>query len=168
MTLAALNYAAAATFDDGTCVASVSGVPTLLNSACNPMLEWRAAKGSAPHHTVHMHMHMHTTVLCPGCADPLATNYNAAVTLRDDSVCTYSVTGCTDSLSPSYFIEATIDDASCVFGGCTLTRASMGKEPPMLALRLATLAGGFAWPCGAPSNPPEEAPCRSWPHAALP
>ena len=105
MSLAALNYAAAATFDDGTCVTSVSG-----------------------------------------CADPLATNYNAAVTLRDDSVCTYSVTGCTDSSSPSYFIEATIDDASCVFGGCTLTRASMGKEPPLLALRLATLAGGFVRP----------------------
>jgi len=58
-----------------------------------------------------------------GCADPLATNYNAAVTLRDDSVCTYSVTGCTNSLSPSYFAQANVDDASCVFGGCTLTHA---------------------------------------------
>ena len=45
MTPQALNYAAAATFDDGTCVASV-----------------------------------------PGCANPLATNYDAAVTLRDDSL----------------------------------------------------------------------------------
>lgn len=57
-----------------------------------------------------------TPVPCvPGCADPVAENYDPATNL-DDGTCQYRL-GCTDERAANYDPDATKDDGSCDFGG---------------------------------------------------
>ncbi|MAZ93206.1 MAG: hypothetical protein CMF58_02205, partial [Lentimicrobiaceae bacterium] len=56
-----------------------------------------------------------TIIICLGCTDPLALNYDSTAN-TDDGSCIY--TGCTDSTAINYNLMATVDDGSCYYGGC--------------------------------------------------
>jgi hypothetical protein len=57
-----------------------------------------------------------TPVPCvPGCADPVAENYDPTTNL-DDGSCLYRL-GCTDDRAENFDATATKDDGSCDFGG---------------------------------------------------
>tara|TARA_R110001592_G_scaffold12919_3_gene60597 strand:- start:898 stop:7971 length:7074 start_codon:yes stop_codon:yes gene_type:complete len=61
-----------------------------------------------------------TCLLLAACGDPLASNYNPAVNISDES-CIYP--GCTDSNAENYDATANFDDGSCVYSGCTVVGA---------------------------------------------
>ena len=56
-------------------------------------------------------------VICTGCTDRLAINYDASAE-EDDGTCEYYV-GCTDPAASNYDRAALYDDGSCEFIGCT-------------------------------------------------
>ncbi|MDA9634838.1 T9SS type A sorting domain-containing protein [bacterium] len=59
-------------------------------------------------------------LLCYGCTDSTALNYNPQATI-DDSTCIYPIYGCTNPFALNFDSLATIDDGSCIIPiyGCT-------------------------------------------------
>ncbi|GEM_PF-1404181 len=56
-------------------------------------------------------------VVCSGCTDPAALNYDAGAEEEDGS-CQYN-TGCTDPLASNYSRSAVFDNGQCYYIGCT-------------------------------------------------
>ena len=56
-------------------------------------------------------------VICTGCKDQLAINYDSSAE-EDDGTCEYYI-GCTDPAASNYDRAALYDDGSCEFIGCT-------------------------------------------------
>ena len=102
----ALNFAASANHDDGTCIAPVVGcmAPVAINYNSNANVY---VPGTCQYEI-------------PGCTDASAANHNPSATL-DDGSCIPGVPGCVIPSASNYNQAANINDDSCVFepSGCT-------------------------------------------------
>tara|TARA_R110000822_G_scaffold356_10_gene1561 strand:+ start:15 stop:8012 length:7998 start_codon:yes stop_codon:yes gene_type:complete len=111
----ALNYDSSANTDDGSCtyqVVPVYGCMDLTACNYNPLADTSTPQSCN-----------YTT--CAGCLDPLATNYDAAFTINNQSACIFCVDGCMDATQFNYNALATCDDGSCIpfTYGCTDSNA---------------------------------------------
>ena len=126
------GYDLSATEDDGSCLTA----GCTLEEACN----YDATAG-------YLDIDACEFDSCAGCTDAAACNYDATATLDDDS-CQYpaldfldcdgncvndtdgdgicnelEIPGCMDPEADSYMLEATDDDGSCIYLGCTADQA---------------------------------------------
>ena len=152
----ALNFAASANHDDGTCIAPVVGcmapVATNYNSNANIYVPGTCqyeipgcTDASAANHNPSATLDDGSCIPgVPGCVIPSASNYNQGANINDDS-CVFEPSGCTDSSAINYDSAAVreITDPSVLTGGVSGVPLELLQEHNYLRAQHCAL--GLAW-----------------------